>query len=75
MARSDGEAVDDLVVARLSVAEGDARVDLQAGARGMARVGLDQGVVDALGLQPREQEVPQPVGGMLCSRAADVDYR
>jgi len=28
----------------------------------VAAVGLDQGVVDALGLEPGEQEVPQPVG-------------
>ena len=52
--------VDDAVVGVLGVGEGESAVDLQGGAGGVARVGLDEGVVDALGL-PGEQEVPEPV--------------
>ena len=45
------KAVDDLVVAVLGVGEGDAGVDLQGLAVGVAAVGLDKGVVDPLGLE------------------------
>jgi hypothetical protein len=38
---------------------------LEALPAGVPAVGLDEGVVDALGLEPGEQEVPQPVGAML----------
>jgi hypothetical protein len=57
-----GELVDDVVVAGLGVGEGEAAVDLQAGAGGVAGVGLDVGVVDAVGFEPGEQEVSEPVG-------------
>ena len=46
----------------LGVGEGEAAVDLQGLAAGVAAVGLDEGVVDALGLEPGEQEVPESVG-------------
>ena len=42
----------------------------------MARAGLDEYVVDALGLQPGEQEVPEPVWrDMLCASPALAAYR
>jgi hypothetical protein len=40
---------DDLVVALLGVGQGEAGVDLQGLAGGVAAVGLDERVVDALG--------------------------
>ena len=45
-----GESVDDLVVAVLGVGEGDPGVHLEGLAAGVAGVGLDEGVVDPLGL-------------------------
>src|SRR5512142_1936102 len=60
---SHGELGDLLVVAVLGVGEGEAAVDLEGLAAGVPAVGLDEGVVDALGFQPGEQEVPQLVGG------------
>ena len=45
-----GKIVDDVVVALLGVGEGEAGVDLQGLTGGVAAVGLDEGVVDALGL-------------------------
>jgi hypothetical protein len=45
----------------LGVSEGEAGVDLQGLAGGVAAVGLDERVVDALGLEPGEQEVAQRV--------------
>ena len=53
---------DRLIVGRLGVGEGESAVDLERLAAGVAAVGPDEGVVDALGLEPGEQEVPQPVG-------------
>jgi len=48
---SDGEATDDVVVAVLGVGEGESAVDLHKGLpAGVAAVGLDEGGVDALGL-------------------------
>jgi hypothetical protein len=52
---------DDAVVAGLGVGQGEAAVDLQRGAGGVAGVGLDEGIVDALGFEPGEQEMPEPV--------------
>jgi hypothetical protein len=57
------------VVAVLGVGEGQAAVDFQGLSAGVAAVGLDEGVVDALGLQPGEQEVPQPVPGHVVRQA------
>ena len=45
-----GKVVDDVVVALLGVGEGEAGVNLQGLTGGVAAVGLDEGVVDALGL-------------------------
>lgn len=59
---SDREAVDDLVIGGLGVGEGEAGVDLEGLAVPVAGVGLDERVVDALGLEPGEQEVSQGVG-------------
>ena len=39
----------------LGIGEGESAVDLQGGAGGVAGVGLDEGVVDALGLTGRER--------------------
>jgi len=58
---SDREVTDGVVVALLGVGEGEAGVDLQGLAGGVAAVGLDERVVDALGLEPGEQEVAQRV--------------
>ncbi len=55
--RLRGEAVDDPVAALLGVGESDVGVDLEGLATGVAAVGLDGGVVDALGLEPGEEEV------------------
>ncbi len=49
-----------MIVGRLGVGEGESAVDLERLAAGVAAVGPDEGVVDALGLEPGEQEVPQP---------------
>ena len=46
----------------LRVGEGEAAVDLERLAAFVSAVGLDEGVVDALGLEPGEQEVPELVG-------------
>lgn len=51
-----------MVVAGLGVREGEAAVDLERLPADVAAVGLDECVVYALGFEPREQEVPQPVG-------------
>ena len=56
---SHGESVDCLLIAVLGVAEGEAAVDFQGLAAGVTAVGLDECVVDALALEPGEQEVPQ----------------
>ena len=45
-----GELADDAVVAGLGVRQGETAVDFQRGAGGVAGVGLDEGIVDALGL-------------------------
>jgi hypothetical protein len=52
---SDGEVGDGVVVALLGVGQGEAGVDLQGLAGGVATVGLDERVVDALGLTGRER--------------------
>jgi len=57
--RSDREAVDDLVVALLRVGQGQPGVDLQGLPVLVPAVWLDERVVDALGLQPAQQEVPE----------------
>lgn len=54
---SDGKASDGVVVAVLGVSEGEPVVDLGRFAAGVAAVGLDQGVVEPLGLEPGEEEV------------------
>ena len=57
----------------LGVGEGDPGVDLQRLAAGVAAVGLDEGVVDALGFEPGEEELAQPVEGRSggpCQRVA-----
>ena len=51
-----------MLVAVLGVAEGEAAVDLQGLAAFVSAVGLDECVVDALGFEPGEQEVPELVG-------------
>src|SRR5664280_2591590 len=56
-----GETGDRFLVGVLGVAERHPGVDLQRGAGRVSGVGLDQGVVDALGFEPGEQEVPEPV--------------
>src|SRR5674536_219406 len=56
-----GETGDRFLVGGLGVAERHPGVDLQRGAGRVSGVGLDQGVVDALGFEPGEQEVPEPV--------------
>ena len=48
---SDGEPGDDLVVALLSVGEGEPAVDLEGLSALVSAVGLDESVVDALGLR------------------------
>ena len=63
-----GELADDAVVAGLGVGQGKTAVDLQRGAGGVAGVGLDEGIVDALGLTG-EQEVPEPVGWHVVGQA------
>src|SRR5450755_4853432 len=65
----DGVAGDRLVVGVLGVGERDPGVDLQRLTGGVAGVGLDEGVVDPLGLEPGEQEVAKSVGA---DRALDA---
>jgi len=55
----------------LCVGERDPGVDLERLAGGVPGVGLDQGVVDALGLEPGEEEVPEAVGADRPGDAGD----
>ena len=66
---SDGEPGDGLVVGLLGVSEGEAAVNLEGLLAGVAAVGLDEGVVDALGLEPGEEEMAEPVGGHVVLEA------
>jgi hypothetical protein len=66
---SDGEVADDVVVALLGVGQGETGVDVQGLAGGVAAVGLDERVVDALGLEPCEQEVAE---GVRADRGGDA---
>ena len=66
---SDGEVTDDVIVALLSVGQGEAGVDLQGLAGGVAAIRLDERVIDALGLEPGKQEVAQ---GVRADRGGDA---
>ena len=54
----DGEASHDLIILFLRLSQREPRVDLQRLPTFMTRVGLDQGIINALLFEPREQEMP-----------------
>lgn len=69
------ELVDDLVVALQGGGQGQVGVDLQRLPLLVAAVGLDMRVVDALGLQPGQQEVPEPMWADRVGDPRRVAYR
>lgn len=64
-----------MVVADLSVGEGEATVDLEGLTADVSALGLDRCVVDALDLEPGNRKCRSRCGGMLCGNPAAVAYR